>query len=409
VEKALRVDPAAVASWFGSDVQRLPIARAILLERVSRSLATDASLGLLADLLKQAPDAEARASLVKGIELGYEGASATAADPALSARLLDAVEDAAARRRLAVRLGDPAAIDRAWADFEAGKLNGQEAEILRLLGRTARPALREAMRAHWSRAAASPADDAWLDVLAADSRPEAAEAVLGRYAGLAAGLRPKAIGLLCSRPAWAGKLLDAIEAKSIDPKDVKTPDLVQLARLGDPALKARVAAVLGQAPGAGEGAKARKIAEVRGILPEGDKGDTRRGHVVFQKNCIGCHQLFGEGQAIGPDLTGVERGNLEFVLESLVDPSRTIRKEYQPVTVALKDGRVLNGLVVEESEAALVLFDATQQKTRVDKAEIEEQQASPVSVMPEGLLETLDDTQIRDLIRYLQASGLPPE
>ncbi len=84
-----------------------------------------------------------------------------------------------------------------------------------------------------------------------------------------------------------------------------------------------------------------------------------------------------------------------------------IRKEYQPQTVATKDGRVINGLVIEESDQAVTLFDSNQQKTVIPRDEIEEMAASAVSIMPEEVLDKLPDNQVRDLFRYLQSSGPP--
>jgi putative heme-binding domain-containing protein len=140
---------------------------------------------------------------------------------------------------------------------------------------------------------------------------------------------------------------------------------------------------------------------------EGDKGDASRGAPIFEKNCAGCHRLFGQGETIGPELTGSERSNLDFLLESLVAPSAVIRKEYQPMTVATTDGRVLNGLIVEESDAAVTLFDSNKERTVIPRDQIEAMKPSAVSVMPEGLLDNLLDEQARDLFRYLQSSGPP--
>ncbi len=68
-------------------------------------------------------------------------------------------------------------------------------------------------------------------------------------------------------------------------------------------------------------------------------------------------------RTIGPELTGADRGNLDFLMTSLVDPSAQIRKEYQSQTIALRDGRVLSGLVVDENDRVLTLIDSNRQKT----------------------------------------------
>ena len=220
-------------------------------------------------------------------------------------------------------------------------------------------------------------------------------------------LRARAIDVLAARPATAGRLIEAIERGLVPPNDVKPAQALQLAQLGDPALTERLERVWGRVPAANSEEKRQRIAEVRGMLPEGDKGNPQRGRAVFQKHCAVCHKLFGEGETIGPDLTGAERNNLEFLLASVVDPSALVRKEYQAQTVALSDGRVLTGLVLEENDAALTLIDSQREKTVVSKADIDEVRPAPTSLMPDGLLDALSEDEIRDLFRYLQSSGPP--
>jgi putative heme-binding domain-containing protein len=214
---------------------------------------------------------------------------------------------------------------------------------------------------------------------------------------------------LSSRPEWALRLLDAIGEKIIPAADLKATQVSQILRRGDTAFRDRLTAVWGQAPQANSEAATKRIAEIRGILPEGDKGNPSRGREVFVKNCAVCHTLFGEGEKIGPELTGSERGDLDFLLTSLVDPSALIRKEYQSQSVAFKDGRVLSGLIVDENDQALTLLDSLRQKTVIARGDVDEMQPSATSVMPEAILDPLPPDQIRDLFRYLQSPGPPPK
>ena len=211
--------------------------------------------------------------------------------------------------------------------------------------------------------------------------------------------------MLCTRREWASTLLDAIEHRQIAAKDL-TPAHVQLvAQLSDPALLSRLEAAWGKVPRVGSPEKKRRIAEIRGLLPEGDKGNAARGKPIFKENCAVCHKLFDEGESIGPDLTGAERGDLDFLMTSLVDPSALVRKEYQAQTIALRDGRVLTGLVVDENDRSLTLVDSNRQKTVIARDAVEAVKPSEVSLMPEGMLDKLTEPQIRDLFRYIQSSG----
>jgi putative heme-binding domain-containing protein len=160
----------------------------------------------------------------------------------------------------------------------------------------------------------------------------------------------------------------------------------------------------GKVPRVGSPEKKRRIAEVRGLLPEGDKGNAARGKPIFKDNCAVCHKLFDDGETIGPELTGADRGNLDFLLNSLIDPSSQVRKEYQAATVALRDGRILSGLIVDDNDRSLTLVDSNRQKTVVVRDMVEDVKPSDHSLMPEGLLDKLTEPQIRDLFRYLQSN-----
>lgn len=244
-----------------------------------------------------------------------------------------------------------------------------------------------------------------VGALGAFADPSAARPLLERYPSASPAVRTRILGLLCSRREWASALLDAIEHRRIVAKDLTAAQVQVIAQLSDPTLLSRLEAAWGKVPRAGSPEKKKRIAEIRGLLPEGDKGNAARGKPIFKENCAVCHKLFGEGESIGPDLTGAERGDLDFLMTSLVDPSSLVRKEYQAQAIALRDGRVLTGLVVEEDDRTLTLVDGNRQKTVVPRDDVEEARPSDVSLMPEGLLDKLADPQIRDLFRYIQSSG----
>lgn len=248
-----------------------------------------------------------------------------------------------------------------------------------------------------------------LAAVAALGRFQAADLsgpLLTRARAAAPLVRERIVGLLASRPAWARALVDAVARGEIAPREL-TPASVQLiAQVADPPLLSRLESLWGKVPAPGSPEKKRRIAEIRGLLPEGDKGNAARGKLIFKENCAACHKLFDEGETIGPELTGADRGNLDFLMTSLVDPSALVRKEYQSQTIALRDGRVLSGLVVDENDRVLTVVDGNRQKTAIARDLIEASKPADFSLMPEGLLEKLTEPQIRDLFRYLQSSGV---
>jgi len=84
------------------------------------------------------------------------------------------------------------------------------------------------------------------------------------------------------------------------------------------------------------------------------KADRSRGRLIFKQTCATCHRLFDEGGDIGPELTGSQRSNLDYVLENVLDPSAVFAKDYQVTVLETKDGRVLTGIIKQENDRVLI-------------------------------------------------------
>jgi putative heme-binding domain-containing protein len=132
-----------------------------------------------------------------------------------------------------------------------------------------------------------------------------------------------------------------------------------------------------------------------------------QGRALFQKNCASCHVLYGEGVKIGPDLTGSNRKNLDYLLENIVDPSASVGADFRTLIALLDDGRVINGVITATSERTLTLQTA-QEPVTLDRNSIGSMQQSNTSLMPDGLLQNLSSEQIRDLVGYLMSSSQVP-
>src|SRR5262249_37662659 len=118
--------------------------------------------------------------------------------------------------------------------------------------------------------------------------------------------------------------------------------------------------------------------------------------------CAVCHRLYGEGKSIGPDLTGSGRSNLDYLLENIVDPSAIVPADYRVSNVELKDDRSFTGIVVARNERTIEL-QMQHERLVIERADIQELRQGTLSLMPEGLLETLKQDEIRDLIGYLMS------
>lgn len=256
-------------------------------------------------------------------------------------------------------------------------------------------------------------DDASLrkDVLPLLGRFDSARipaAILVRYGKWEPEDRRAAIDALVSRPSHAAALLAAVAEERIPRTELSAVHAGKIRQLGDPKLDQQLTelwGVVGSTPAEIEQeiAKMRKqyTAEILAAA------DASRGRVLYEKSCGQCHRLFGDGGEIGPDLTGANRGNLDYLLENILAPNTIVGKDYQAVSVLTVDGRVVTGLIRENSDAAIVLHDAEKLVT-IPRSEIEAVTETVRSVMPEGILQTLSESQIAELLAYLQATSPPP-
>ena len=132
-----------------------------------------------------------------------------------------------------------------------------------------------------------------------------------------------------------------------------------------------------------------------------------KGRALFERTCASCHTLYGSGGRIGPDLTGSNRANLDYILTEIINPSEVMQESYQLVTVTTRDGRTLSGNVAAEDDRQLTLR-LIGEETALAKSEIVSREKSPVSMMPEGLLKALSDSEVRDLLAYLRTNAQVP-
>jgi cytochrome c oxidase cbb3-type subunit I/II len=132
--------------------------------------------------------------------------------------------------------------------------------------------------------------------------------------------------------------------------------------------------------------------------------DASRGRVVFKKTCASCHLLYGEGGKIGPDLTGSNRANLDYILLNSVDPSYDVPDGYKMVVIQTVDGRIVSGVIAEEDGTRVVLKTVEQPRIVIAKEDIEERTVSSKSMMPDGQLGQMKRQEVIDLIKYLRTT-----
>ncbi len=233
--------------------------------------------------------------------------------------------------------------------------------------------------------------------------PVVARTVAQKYRRFQPDDRPIVMEWLVSRPSSAKELLNIMGQKNspIATADLSVFQARRILAYGDTELTDQLSKVWGQLH-EGNAQRRALIVSLKQQLSEPvlKQADLPAGRALYQKNCSQCHQLYDQGKRVGPDLTGSQRGNLDYLLENIVDPSAVVGKDYHLTTILTADGRSLSGLVVSRNDKSLVLQTQTIQETLM-LSEIEQMRETGLSPMPEGMFDKLSPTEIRDLVAYL--------
>ncbi|MAI71667.1 MAG: hypothetical protein CMM01_12235 [Rhodopirellula sp.] len=232
--------------------------------------------------------------------------------------------------------------------------------------------------------------------------PSAPKILLSRYANFDEPLQRAVIETLATRKGYASGLLAAIESGKIAREDIPA----HVARSLDVLLGDRFIKVFGKVQDLSAD-RAKLLAKYKAMCsPEAmEKANASRGRAVFAKTCASCHLMYGEGGKIGPDLTGSNRANLDYILLNSVDPSYDVPEGYKMVLIQTVDGRLLNGVVAEEDARRVVLKTVEQPQVVIAKEDIEARKISSKSMMPDGQLEQMKPQEMLDLIKYLRTTA----
>ena len=230
---------------------------------------------------------------------------------------------------------------------------------------------------------------------------EAPAVLISRYSKLNAQQQRAVVETLASRKAYAEALLEALKMNQIQPSAVP----VQVARSLKNLLGKKFTDVYGALPVVGAERehlvkKYKKLCKPSAVAA----ADASRGRAVFQKTCAACHVLYGEGGKVGPELTGANRANLDYILLNSVYPSLDVPHAYRTVSVLTVDGRVVNGVLAEEDGTKIVLRTPEQPRVVIAKEDIDFRKISPQSMMPDGQLDAMKPQEVIDLVKYLRTT-----
>lgn len=133
-------------------------------------------------------------------------------------------------------------------------------------------------------------------------------------------------------------------------------------------------------------------------------GDVTHGLELFRgvATCANCHKVDGFGKEVGPDLSEIgTKLSRESMYTSILDPSAGISHNYESYTVLTEDGRIVNGLLMADTDEKIVLRSAEAIDIELDPAEVIDRKKSKKSIMPENLHHTTDQQGLVDLVEYM--------
>jgi putative membrane-bound dehydrogenase-like protein len=233
----------------------------------------------------------------------------------------------------------------------------------------------------------------------------AAEMMLEHFDKLDGNSGAALLETLCSRADLALPLLKAAAEKRFDSKNLTSLHARQLATLKHPEVNKFIESFWGRS-GASSPDLKQKIISYRKAFRKAPAWSYNReaGKTHYQRLCMSCHIMNGEGGRLGPDLSGTWRNGLDYFLENTIDPNAVVGKDYQLNLITQKDGTVTAGMIEKESDTSIVVRTMTDTVT-IPKTEVAGRQVTPNSLMPAGLLDSLSEDEANELLRFLTDDG----
>ena len=136
-------------------------------------------------------------------------------------------------------------------------------------------------------------------------------------------------------------------------------------------------------------------------------GVVARGEAVFEKQCSSCHTRHGHGHAVGPDLGEFAGKSMADFLAATLDPNAAINPNYPAWNLETKDGRHLTGVIRGENASGFTLVQGGGIEEKFLRSDLKEMRPSPLSLMPEGLEQSLTPQDLADLIAWIKAPSKP--
>jgi len=227
------------------------------------------------------------------------------------------------------------------------------------------------------------------------------QTILAGWKQRAPSLRQSTIDILLSRDEWMNALLDKIENGTVAANEISPANRQRLLKHSNHAIQQRAQTIWSSQTGS----RAEIVAKYQSAttLP----GDSAKGAAVFANICATCHFLRGQGHAVGPNLAALLDKTPADFLAAILDPNAVVEPRFVAYNIETKDGRSLSGIVSAETATTLTLVQGGGGQETVLRSDIQEMRASGLSLMPDGLEQSMTPQDLANLIAYLKTSPRP--
>jgi putative membrane-bound dehydrogenase-like protein len=230
-----------------------------------------------------------------------------------------------------------------------------------------------------------------------------ADMLIGGWRNYSPVLKSQVLDLLLSRLTWQRRLMAALENGQMPHAQIDAARRLRLLENRDKAIRA--AAKLFK--GATSTDRQKVVHDYRDVASM--SGDTLRGKDVFAKRCSVCHRLQDVGFVVGPDLAALANKSTEYLLISILDPSREVDSRYIDYLATTKSGRTYTGILASETATSITLKGQEGKEQILLRADLDELQSTGKSLMPEGLEKDLSKQDLADVMAYVAQTGLSPK
>ncbi len=360
-----------------------------------------------AQLLQLAPSNETRQALMEGLQEGLRGKDLTEIPPNL-ASMMEQYQAEFGEGKLALGLrqnSDEAIAEALEIITDQNASLHERISYIRIFGEINQPAsVPVLLKIAEGQAYSTALRLASIQSLKHYEDPDIGKTVANAYQHKIRAdldLRNASLSLFASRTTWARELMAKIfETREIPKEEVPIDILKQIKLLRDPQLIQTVDTHWPTVKITSTDEMKVEMERVRRALSL-KKGDPKAGKLIYQQSCGSCHQLFGEGGTMGPELTGYDRDDLEYLTLNIVNPNADIREGYVNYLIEKTDGQVIMGTIKDQSGGNVTVQPFVGAEIILSSAQIKKMEAQKTSLMPERLLEPLSDQEIRDLFAYL--------